>query len=65
MSERNGETIQPNCPTLWGTLPLGQRMSELAEKGTFQQGGPRFYLPNGDGTFRRLYERIVIRKRAQ
>jgi len=40
-------------------------MSELAEKGTFQQGGPRFYLPNGDGTFRRLYERVVIRKRAQ
>jgi hypothetical protein len=42
---------------------LGQRMSEVAEKGSFQQGGPRFYLSNGDGTYRRLYDRIVIRKR--
>ena len=50
---------------LGSSRTLGQRMSEVAEKGTFQQGGPRFYLPNGDGTFRRLYERIVIRKRAQ
>lgn len=41
---------------------LGRPMSEVARKGTYQQGGPRFYLPNGDGTFRRLYDRIVIQK---
>lgn len=43
---------------------LGRRMSEIAPKGSFVQGGPRFYLPNGDGTFRRQYDRIVIRRRA-
>ncbi len=42
---------------------LGKRMSEFAEKGTYSQGGPRFYLDNGDGTYRRLYDRIVIRRR--
>lgn len=49
---------------LGSSRTLGKRMSEVAEKGTYQQGGPRFYLPNGDGSFRRLYERIVIRKRS-
>lgn len=42
---------------------LGRRMSEVAERGTYQQGGPRFYLPNGNGTYRRMYDRIVIRNR--
>lgn len=42
---------------------LGTPMSKIAEKGTYQQGGPRFYLPNGDGTFRRLYDRVVIRNK--
>ena len=42
---------------------LGKPMSEIAEKGSYQQGGPRFYLDNGNGTYRRLYDRIVIRKR--
>jgi hypothetical protein len=42
---------------------LGKPMSEVAEKGTYSQGGPRFYLPNGDGTYRRLYDRIVIRNK--
>lgn len=42
---------------------LGKRMSEIAERGTYQQGGPRFYLPNDDGTYRRMYDRIVIRNR--
>jgi hypothetical protein len=40
---------------------LGRPMSEVARKGTYSQGGPRFYLANGDGTYRRLYDRIVIR----
>jgi hypothetical protein len=42
---------------------LGVPISEIAEKGTYSQGGPRFYLDNNDGTFRRLYDRFVIRKR--
>lgn len=42
---------------------LGVPMAKIAEKGTFVPGGPRFYLPNGDGTFRRMYDRIVIRNR--
>ena len=42
---------------------LGAPMSEVAEKGTYLQGGPRFYLSNGDGTHRRMYDRLVIKKR--
>ncbi len=42
---------------------LGRSMSEIAEKGSYAQGGPRFYLDNGDGTYRRLYDRIVIKRR--
>jgi len=42
---------------------LGRPMSEIAEKGTYTQGGPRFYLDNGDGTYRRMYDRLVIRRR--
>ena len=40
----------------------GERMSEIAAKGSYMQGGPRFYLNNSDGTYERLYDRIVIRK---
>lgn len=43
---------------------LGRQMSEIAPRGSYVQGGPRFYLPNGDGTYRRQYDRIVIRSRA-
>lgn len=42
---------------------LGKPMSEVAKKGNYSQGGPRFYLANGDGTYRRLYDRIVIKNR--
>ncbi len=48
---------------LGSSKTLGRSMSEIAAKGTYQQGGPRFYLPNGDGTFRRMYDRIVIRNK--
>jgi hypothetical protein len=41
---------------------LSQPMSNHAERGTYLQGGPRFYVPDGDGTHRRLYDRIVIRR---
>ena len=47
------------------SLELGERMSKVAEKGTYVQGGPRFYLSNGDGTYRRMYDRIVIKKRTK
>ena len=42
---------------------LGGPMSEIAKKGTYTQGGPRFYLDSGDGTYRRMYDRLVIRRR--
>ena len=42
---------------------LGKSMSELAEKGTYRQGGPRFYLDNGDRTYRRLFDRLVVRNK--
>ena len=38
-------------------------MANIAKKGTYTQGGPRFYFPKGDGTYRRLYDRIVIRNK--
>jgi hypothetical protein len=39
-------------------------MSEIAAKDTYSsQGTGRFYLDRGDGTYQRLYDRIVIRKR--
>jgi len=42
---------------------LGRPMSEIAEKGTYAAGGTRFYLDNGDGTYKCLYDRIAIRRR--
>jgi len=42
---------------------LGRPMTKLAKRGTFVQGGPRFYLSNGNRTYRRLYDRLVIRKK--
>jgi hypothetical protein len=48
---------------LGSSRTLGVPMSEVANKGTYLQGGPRFYIANGDGTYRRMYDRIVIRHR--
>ncbi len=42
---------------------IGKPMSEFATKGTYVAGGIRFYLPNGDGTYQRLYDRIVIKRK--
>ena len=36
-------------------------MSSVAKKGTFAQGGPSFYTDNGDGTFKRIYTRVLIK----
>ncbi len=41
---------------------LAKPMSAYAKRGTYMQGGPRFYVPVGDGTHQRLYDRIVIRR---
>lgn len=41
---------------------MGKPMSLVAEKGTYQQGGPRFYLATALG-YRRMYDRIVVRNR--
>jgi hypothetical protein len=41
---------------------LSEPMSNYAERGSYMQGGPRFYVPEGDGRHRRLYDRIVIRR---
>jgi hypothetical protein len=48
---------------LGSSMNLGIPMSQVAKKGSYLQGGPRFYIDNGDGTFRRMYDRIVIRHR--
>jgi hypothetical protein len=48
---------------LGSSRTLARPMSEVAAKGTFTQGGPRFYLSNGDGAFRRMYDRLVIKIR--
>lgn len=42
---------------------MGKKMSDVAEKGTYQQGGPRFYLPVGPSGYRRMYDRIVVRNK--
>jgi hypothetical protein len=47
---------------LGSSQSLSEPMSKFAQRGTYQQGGPRFYVPVGDGTHRRKYERIVIRR---
>lgn len=45
------------------SLFLGKPMKDFAPKGSFVQGGPRFYLENGNGTYRRLYDRLVIKRK--
>ena len=45
------------------SINLGKPMSEIATTGSYVAGGPRFYLDNGNGSFTRLYDRIVIRNK--
>ncbi|MEF3692003.1 MAG: adenine-specific methyltransferase EcoRI family protein [Candidatus Moraniibacteriota bacterium] len=42
---------------------LGKPMKEIADKGTYVQGGPRFYLENNNKTYRRLFDRLVIKNK--
>jgi hypothetical protein len=48
---------------LGSSSELARPMAQIAEKGSYVQGGPSFYLDNGDGTYSRVYNRIVIRKK--
>lgn len=58
------DKFNPNQFEIIGSsLFLGKPMKDIAPKGSFVQGGPRFYLPNGNGTYRRLFDRLVIRKK--
>lgn len=45
------------------SLMLGKPMSEIAEKGTYSQGGPTFYIAAGSGKYKRLYHRVVIKNK--
>jgi hypothetical protein len=47
---------------LGSSKSLSEPMPNFAQRGTYLQGGPRFYVPAGDGTHRRTYERIVVRR---
>jgi len=48
---------------LGSSTRLAEPMSKFAARGSYNGGGrQRFYLPKGDGTYRRMYERIVIRR---
>lgn len=56
------DKYSPDQFEILGTsLELAPPMNEFAEKGSYPTGGPNFYLPNGDGTYRRTYERLAIR----
>ncbi len=44
---------------------VGKPMSQFAKKGTYTAGGIRFYLPEGNGAYRCLYDRIVIKRKGK
>ena len=48
---------------LGSNLTIGTPISEIAAKGAYAKGGRSFYIANGNGTYDRLYTRIVIRQR--
>lgn len=48
---------------LGSSMTVGNPISEIAKKGSYVAGGMRFYLPNDNGTYRRLYDRIVIKRK--
>jgi len=53
------------CPEqfeiLGSNLTLGTPISEIAKKGTYDQGGPSFYIANNEGYYKRIYTRLIIR----
>jgi len=56
------------CPEqfeiIGSNLTHGIPMATIAKKGTYAQGGPSFYTGNGDGTFKRIYTRILIKHKS-
>jgi hypothetical protein len=42
---------------------LGKPMSDYAAEGTYTKGGPAFYVQKKNGTYKRLYGRIVIKRK--
>ena len=46
---------------LGSNLTLGIPIAEIAKKGTYAPGGPSFYIDRGDGSYDRVYTRIIIR----
>jgi hypothetical protein len=48
---------------LGSSRDLSIPISTIAKPGTYQQGGASFYLANSDGTYKRLYFRVVIQSR--
>lgn len=38
-------------------------MSQFAPRGSYPQGGPSFYTDNQDGTYKRIYTRLLVRNR--
>lgn len=46
------------------SIQLAKPISEFVEEdASFSKGGPRFYLKIGDKTYKRLFDRIVIKRR--
>lgn len=47
------------------SIELAQPMSQIAERGTYAPGEPRFYIPcnNGKIKHKRLYDRLVVRNK--
>jgi hypothetical protein len=50
---------------LGSSMTLGIPISKVAPKGSYSPGGPRFYVKNDDGSYTRMYDRVVIRHRAK
>ena len=42
---------------------LAKPMKDIAVEGSYTKGGKKFYIDNNDGTYRRMYSRVVIRLR--
>ena len=47
------------------SMDLSKHMKDFAKADTYLWVGPRFYLEKADGTYRRLYDRIVIKRIAE
>lgn len=56
------DKYSPNQFKIIGSnLTLGFPISEIAKEGTYSKGGPSFYILEKDGSYSRIYTRIVIK----